>query len=332
MRSLTIIEGQASAEAFVAYLLTRNISTHVEPIDESKTRWEVWIRDEDKLTLAQEELAHFRGNPSDPRYQQAIRDARTILKEQRDDAAARQRNIRNSRDVYRQSMFGGSLPTLTLTLIIICSVLSVLSNFSSPRPTNRLGTSIVKQLMFADMCKGGPYERTRDPAVSLKAYQWWRIFTPMFLHGHPFHLIMNMLALASLGRLTERLEGPLRYFALIFALAAGSHLPQGLLPENILGIQGLSGSPSFVGISGVVLGLFGYIATKTYLRRDLGFALSPSSYFMVGLILFLGFAGDIAGTGGSVKMANFAHLGGLVTGIVLGWVLSNPAFDRRGRI
>jgi GlpG protein len=328
MRSLTIIEGQSDAEAFVAYLLTRNISTHVEPVDEAKALWEVWIRDEDKLALAHQELEAFQANPSDPRYQQAVRDARSILKEQREDAAARQRYLRTGKDVYRQSMFGGSLPPLTLVLIIVCCALSILSSFSAPRSTNRLGNSIVKQLMFADMSRGGPYDKTKDPAVSLKAYQWWRIFTPMFLHGHPFHLIMNMLALASLGRLTERLEGSVRYAALILAFAAGSHLPQGLLPENLLGIQGLSGSPSFVGISGVVLGLFGYIATKTYLRRDLGFALSPTSYFMVGLILFLGFAGDIAGTGGSVKMANFAHLGGLVTGIVIGWLLSNPAFDR----
>jgi membrane associated rhomboid family serine protease len=153
----------------------------------------------------------------------------------------------------------------------------------------------------------------------------------MFLHGDPFHLIMNMLALASLGRLVERLERTPRYAWLILAFALGSHLPQGLLPENILGIRGLSGSPNFVGISGVVLGLFGYIATKTTLRRDLGFALSPQSYFMVGLILFLGFAGDIAGNVGNLRMANFAHLGGLLAGIVLGWVMSNPTFDLNRR-
>jgi GlpG protein len=328
MRSLTILEGQANTEAFVAYLLTQNISTHVEPTDSDKTRWEVWIRDEDKLPQAQQELQQFLADPGNPRYQQAVRDARSILKEQREQAAARQRNIQTPREISRNSMFGGVLPPLTLTLIVLCSVLSVVSEFAKPR--SRLGNSIVKQLMFADMVK---YERTKDPAVSLKDYQWWRVLTPMFLHGHPFHLIMNMLALASLGRIAERLEGSKRYFVLIIALAIGSHLPQGLLPQNLFGIQGLSGSPSFVGISGVVLGLFGYIATKTYLRRDIGFTLSPTSYFMVGLILFLGFAGDIAGTGGAggMKMANFAHLGGLITGIVIGWLMSNPSFDRRRR-
>jgi GlpG protein len=328
MRSLTTIEGQARAEAFVAYLLTQNISTHVEPVDASKTHWEVWIRDEDKIPLARQELQQFLDNPDDARYQQAIRDARSILKEKREDAVARQRNIRTGRDIYRNSMFGGSLPALTLTLIILCSIISVISNFSSPRPSNRLGTSIVKQLMFADKNK---YERTKDPAVSLKEFQLWRVFTPMFLHGHPFHLIMNMLALASLGRLTERLEGPVRYLALLLAFAIGSHLPQGLLPENVFGIQGLSGSPFFVGISGVVLGLFGYIATKTYLRQDLGFALSPMSYIMVGLILFLGFAGDLTGQVGGVRMANFAHLRATHLLDRLGLVLVHSPAIRRHR-
>ncbi len=326
MRSLTTIEGQARAEAFVAYLLTQNISTHVEPSDPTRTHWDVWIRDEDRLAAAQQELRLFEANPDDPRYQQAIRDARTILKEQRDESLARQRNLRTGRDLYQNSMLSGRLPPLTLTLIVLCCVFSILSSFSSPKPSNPLGMSIVKQLKFADMQK---YQATKDPAVSLKEFQLWRIFTPMFLHGDPFHLIMNMLALASLGRVTERLERTPRYALLILIFALGSHLPQGLLPESILGIRGLSGSPNFVGISGVVLGLFGYIATKTYLRRDLGFSLSTQSYFMVGLILLLGFGGDITGNVGNLRMANFAHLGGLLTGIAVGWIMSNPFFDRK---
>jgi GlpG protein len=326
MRSLTTIEGQARAEAFVAYLLTQDISTHVEAIDPEQTMWEVWIRDEDKVALAAEELRQFQANPDDPKYFQAVKDAKTILKEQRDNARQRQRHIQTSRDISKNSMLAGSIPALTMALVILCSIFSILSEFSAPKPTNRLGSSIVKQLKFVDMTQ---YEKSKDPAVSLKQYQWWRIFTPMFLHGDPFHLIMNMLALVSLGRLTERLEGMTRYALLILLFALGSHLPQGLLPSNLFGINGLSGSPNFVGISGVIMGLFGYIAVKTYLRPDLGIALAPSAYIMVAVILFIGFAGDIAGKVGNLHMANFAHLGGLLTGLLLGWIMSRPQLDRR---
>lgn len=328
MRSLTILEGQDNTEAFVAYLLTQKISAHVEPIDSNNTRWEIWIRDEDKLGQAQQELNQFLANPGDTRYQQAVRDAKSILKEQREQAVSRQRNVHKPREIYRTPMSSSRLPPLTLILIIACCMLSIATEFSKPR--TRVGNSIVEQMMFADKEK---YKQTNDPAVSLRAYQWWRVFTPMFLHGNPIHLIMNMFALASLGRITERLEGSMRYLLLIIAIAIGSHLPQGLLPQNLFGIRGLSGSPEFVGISGVVLGLFGYVAIKTHLRRDIGFTLSPASYFMVGLILFLGFAGDLSGSGGAggAKLANFAHLGGLVTGALIGWIMSSPSRDRRQR-
>ena len=62
MRSLTTIEGQSRAESFVAYLLTQNISTHVEPTDGSQSKWEVWIRDEDRMQQALAELRDFEAN------------------------------------------------------------------------------------------------------------------------------------------------------------------------------------------------------------------------------------------------------------------------------
>ena len=120
MRSLTTIEGQSRAESFVAYLLTQNISTHVEPTDGSQSKWEVWIRDEDRMQQALAELRDFEANPDDPKYLQAVKDARTILREQRDEVRSRQRNIQTTRDISRNSMFGGSIPPLTLTLVILC--------------------------------------------------------------------------------------------------------------------------------------------------------------------------------------------------------------------
>jgi len=341
MRCLTTIEGKNQAEVFVAYLLTLDISTHVEPAqsessagavdaqgsptDPSKQLWEVWVRNEDRMSLAQVALAEFQSNPNDPKYAAALKQANSILKEKLQEAKARQGNIKTTRDLSRNSLVGGKTPPLTLTLLILCCVLSLLSSFSQPEPQNRLGNSIVKQLKFVDMNR---FNETKDPAVSIKKGEWWRVFTPAFLHGDPFHLLMNMFALFSLGGLVERLEGTRRYAWIVLLLAIGSHLPQGLLKENIWNIQGLSGSPNFVGISGVIMGLFGYIAMKTYLRPELGFSLSPQSFFMVGIILVLGFAGDIAGSVGNLHMANFAHLGGLLSGLLLGWLMSVNANNR----
>jgi GlpG protein len=328
MRSLTTIEGKSDAEAFVAYLLTLGISTHVEPtsppsmgnaLESARPEaWEVWIKNEDLMAQAKEELATFLANPKDPKYSAALKQANQILRNQREEARLRQRNIQSPRlDDNRSSMFSGRLPPLTLTLIVLCCVFGLLTSFSQPSPENRLGLSIVKQLKFVDM---GLYSKSKDPAASLKRGEYWRVFTPAFLHGDPLHLLMNMLGLASLGRIVERMIGLRRYALLLVLLAAGSHLPQGLLGENLFGFKGLSGSPNFVGISGVIMGLFGYVAVKTKMRPDLGFALSAQAYFMVGILLVLGFAGEMFGKVGNLHMANFAHLGGLVAGAILGFL------------
>ena len=328
MRSLTTIEGKSDAEAFVAYLLTLGISTHVEPtsppsmgnaLESARPEaWEVWIKNEDLMAQAKEELETFLANPKDAKYATALKQANQILRDQREEARLRQRNIQSPRlDDNRSSMFSGRLPPLTLTLIILCCVFGLLTSFSQPGPENRLGLSIVKQLKFVDM---GLYSKSKDPAASLKRGEYWRVFTPAFLHGDPLHLLMNMLGLASLGRIVERMIGLRRYALLLVLLAAGSHLPQGLLGENLFGFKGLSGSPNFVGISGVIMGLFGYVAVKTKMRPDLGFAISAQAYFMVGILLVMGFAGEMFGKVGNLHMANFAHLGGLVAGAILGFL------------
>ncbi|MEY2611618.1 MAG: Rhomboid protease GlpG, partial [Planctomycetota bacterium] len=97
MRCLTTIEGKNQAEVFVAYLLTLDISTHVEPAqseslagaadaqgsptDPSKQLWEVWVRNQDRMSLAQVALAEFQANPNDPKYAAALKQANSILKE-----------------------------------------------------------------------------------------------------------------------------------------------------------------------------------------------------------------------------------------------------------
>lgn len=68
------------------------------------------------------------------------------------------------------------------------------------------------------------------------------------------------------------------------------------------------------------MGLFGYVAVKTKMRPDLGFAISAQAYFMVGILLVMGFAGEMFGKVGNLHMANFAHLGGLVAGAILGFL------------
>ncbi len=312
MRHLTTILGKSKTESFVAYLLTLDIHTHVEPTL-AQDEWDIWIRDEDRLEIAKQEYSQFLASPEDAKYRQAIDQAKTIIKEKRLKSSERQKNIRSVTSRVNPSLFGGSLPPLTLTLIILCVVLGLVSEFSQPGAKNWLGNFVKKQLMFVDMSL---YLKSGDAAASLKNGELWRILTPAFLHGSPIHLLFNMLSLASLGRLTERLEGIGRYALIILLIAIGSHLFQGLMPTKWFG------SPNFVGISGVIFGLLGYMGTKTTLRPDLGFQLPAQVYIMTALILVLGFSGGTK----DFQLANLAHLGGLVVGIAIGFVMSDRRF------
>lgn len=316
MRHLTTITGKSKAESFVAYLLTQGIVTQVEPIAD-QNEWDIWVRDEDRLEAAKREYSVFLQSPEDVKYRQAMDQAKTILKEKRLQSSERQKNVQQySTARIRPDMFAGSLPPLTLTMIILCVFLGLVTEFGAPSSNNWLGNFAMNQLMFVDMPL---YRTTLDPAASLKQGELWRILTPAFLHGGPIHLLFNMLSLASLGRLTERLEGIGRYALIVFLIAIGSHLLQGLMPMKWFG------SPNFVGISGVIFGLLGYVGMKTTLRPDLGIQLPAQVYLMTGLILFIGFSGTSAG----FQMANLAHVGGLIAGIAIGFVMSDRRFDRR---
>ena len=314
MRHLTTITGKSKAESFVAYLLTLDIPTHVEPLLD-QTEWDIWVRDEDRLEIAKKEYQLFSASPEDPKYRQAVDQAKGIIKDKKLKSFERQKNIQYSSSRINPNLFSGSLPPMTLTLILLCVFLGLVSEFSRPGPRNWLGNFAMKQLMFVDM---GLYKQTGDPAVSIKQGELWRILTPAFLHGHAIHLLFNMLSLASLGRLTERLEGIGRYAVIILLIGIGSHLLQGLMPLKWYG------SPNFVGISGVIFGLLGYMGMKTTLRPDLGFQLPAQVYVMTGLILVFGFSNSMQ----DFQMANLAHLGGLMSGAAIGFVMSDRRFDR----
>ena len=317
MRHLTTITGKSSAESFVAYLLTQDISTHVEQATESN-EWDVWIRDEDRLEVAKKEYQQFVTTPNDEKYRSAVDQAKAILKEKKQKSDERQKNVQYPGSRGNPGPFGGSLPPLTLTLILLCVFLGVVSEFSNPDSGNWFGNVIMKQLTFVDM---NLYKTALDPAASLKQGELWRILTPGFLHGGPIHLLFNMLALGSLGRRVERLDGIGRYALTILIIAFCSHLLQGLMPKKWFG------SPEFVGISGVVFGLIGYLGTKTTLRPDLGIQIPPQTYLLTAMILVIGFVGSNS----RFPLANMAHLGGLMAGVALGFLMSDRRFDRPWR-
>lgn len=309
MRFLAEVEGKQRAESFVAYLITLNIDTHIEPAPKKPELWEVWVRDEDKLPRAQSEFANFTARPDDPKYAAAVNQAREIIKRKQEASQAAAKNIRKVN--YRgaaASLTSGRIPPLTLTLLITCIVVSLLSNFTQPEPGSKLASQIVDKLGFVSprlyVSSGG------DAAANLKRGEIWRAVTPIFLHGSVLHLAMNMLGLVALGRVTERLVGTPRYAVMILLLAAIPMMIACMLPRN------LDGSPFTVGISGVIYGLVAYLWLLTARRPELGFRIPDGMVGFLLLVVVLGFAGIIPG------LSNWGHLMGFLVGLGLAGISS----------
>jgi GlpG protein len=126
------------------------------------------------------------------------------------------------------------------------------------------------------------------------------MFTPMFLHFSPLHLLFNMMWLRDLGGVIEVRRGRWKYLALVLLIAGISNAAQGIVS-----------GPYFGGMSGVVYGLFGYIWVKTKVDPQLGFRLNPQIVLIMMVWLVLCAVGFIP------NVANAAHIVGLIVGMVL---------------
>jgi rhomboid protease GluP len=141
--------------------------------------------------------------------------------------------------------------------------------------------------------------------------QWWRLFTSLFLHFGLFHLALNMWALWNVGQLAERLYGSPYFLVLyIFAGLCGSLLSLYWHPN--LNSAGASGA-----IFGVLGALFAFMVNpKTRIPASIAAAERNSALIFIFYNLINGFA--------LANIDNAAHIGGLLGGMAMGWLLARP--------
>ncbi|WP_027407798.1 rhomboid family intramembrane serine protease [Anoxybacteroides tepidamans] len=147
----------------------------------------------------------------------------------------------------------------------------------------------------------------------IKAGEWWRLITPIFLHIGFFHLFMNTMALYYLGMTAERLYGSWRF---LFIYLYGGFF--GTL-ASFLFTTSLS-----AGASGAIFGLFGALLYFGTVHRHLFFQTMGAN--IIGLVaLNLGLGLLIP------NIDNAGHIGGLIGGFLAASIVHLPRHRRSGK-
>lgn len=147
--------------------------------------------------------------------------------------------------------------------------------------------------------------------------QIWRLISPIFLHADIFHILFNMVWLIALGPQMEKILGIGRYLFFIVLV--------GILANTA---QYLVSGFNFLGYSGVICGMIGFIWKRQKMAPWEGYQLQNSTIlFVTAYVLFilgiqiLAFFVEVASSGGGgpkVGLANTAHITGAAVGYFLG--------------
>lgn len=164
------------------------------------------------------------------------------------------------------------------------------------------GFEWVRYLTFYDFDRVGAHI-----IFSLPHSEYWRLITPIFLHFGLMHIAFNMSLLWFAGRQIELLQGSVRMLGISMVIGLGSNILQAMYSEVAV----------FGGMSGVVYGLLGYGWIWNLLRPEKSLHIPNVIFYFSLAMMVLGFAGFI-GLLGAGKVANVAHLGGLIMGLLMG--------------
>lgn len=147
-------------------------------------------------------------------------------------------------------------------------------------------------------------------------HEYWRLLTCMFLHFGVRHLFNNMLVLAFVGDRLEKSAGKVRYMIIYFGGGLLSSLAS-------VGFEYWSGDFYVsAGASGAIFAVVGAVAWIVI--RDRGQFQEISMFQIIMFILFSIYLGFQNG-----GVDNAAHVGGLISGFALGFLICRRKIYRR---
>lgn len=326
MRLIGTVNNESEARRFTAYLKRRGIESSVDPsldVASNQFLYSIWIHNEDKIGEASTEFEQFQKNRLDRQYSEE------------EEGPAPVQSERPPRHFRGTSFFLG-----LCILVYLLNLMQTISLSKEGAPEMAM-TPIQTALIYDAPEENGPFWRGGYTWLLLKIKgadttlaegplfvkigqgELWRLFSPAILHAELLHILFNMLWLWMLGRQIEQRIGTLRYIALTIILGVVTNTAQYLMS-----------GPFFLGYSGIVLGLAGFIWAREKIAPWEGYPLQRSVILFLTIFVLAMFALQFGSfllilfsdTTFTPNIANTAHIAGALLGMLLARL---PFFEAR---
>lgn len=202
MMRITEFSNPRMAQAFVDYMLTKAVKLRIE----GENPYTLWLDDDSKVNLVENELSQFIREPNHPRYQAASWHSGTTRSGIQYQRTSLMSNIRERAG------------PLTLTVMVACIVVFILMQLTGYQ-------TVMSWLAWPD---------------ASQHFQLWRWFSHALLHFSLLHLVFNLLWWWYLGGAIEKRLGSGKLFVIMLISA----LLSGWMQAKFSGVMfgGLSGA------------------------------------------------------------------------------------------
>jgi GlpG protein len=331
-----------------------------------KMIYNIWVHDEDELSKVMRYYKEFISNPIDEKFEVKFEDVKTPQSQELSQAPAGQKNIdpitTKIKYPYKVTFFFLALCVIlffidfmqgitllkeyNLKQLVLLTPLQKVFLYDLPKQRLELDRVIIKYQLNTEEKLQNPPPEAKQAIQNIEKNSWqglydiiltkfqkkkeqfappsfekirhgeiWRLFTPTILHGGFLHIIFNMLWLWYLGKQMEPRLGFLRYMLFIIIVAVIANTAQYLM-----------GGPYFLGFSGVITGMVGYIFVRQKIAPWEGYNIPTAVFYFIGIFIFAMFFLQMTSfvlqifkpkIGFTPAIANTAHIVGIIIGMIL---------------
>lgn len=350
MRLIGEFKSEPQAFSFQAFLKSEQISSNYELTQEASYR--LWIVEEEDFDKAYSFYQEWLKNPHDPRFEVKEVPSQWKVRSSASSSSNRKAGTLNHLIIFictlffiingfqKQTALAGVTPLERVMLFDYPQFLVNLESFfkiypaRTPEELSPEGQACFEKVKNSPTWKGvadliitrkwSSYHQIPEGTLfgKIRQGQLWRLYTPVLLHGGILHLLFNMAWVWMLGKSIEQRLGVIRYLVLSVIIGVISNIAQYLMS-----------GPEFLGYSGIVVGMVGFIWMRQKIAPWEGYPLDPTivrfiAIYVLGL-LALGLISMMLNffhvTEMDANIANTAHIIGGLAGIACARI---PFFNR----